>query len=338
MRRGTWRTASATCDDTPGGRRQTQSTTLIGLAEGIELFYSPLEKEYATYQTQGHPENWPIKSGRFRRHLTSLFFDRTGSVPGSQGLQDALDYLAARAYREGKERTLHLRVGEHDGALYLDLVNPAWQAVKITPDGVNLIDNPPVKFRRTRGMLALPVPVPGGSVAQLRRFVNVGSDNNWTLMLSWLFATFRPRGPYPVLAQYGEQGSAKSTTARVLRELIDPNEAGLRGQPRDERDLVIAANNSHVIAYDNLSVIPQWFSDGLCRLATGGGTEHGSCTRTTRRSSSRFSGPAWSTASRSWRGVLTSSTGRSPLTCHRSPPKIGGPKSSSGRSSIRRGR
>jgi putative DNA primase/helicase len=39
----------------------------------------------------------------------------------------------------------------------------------------------------------------------------------------------------------------------------------------EERDLVIAAHNSWVVAYDNLSGIPQWLSDALCRLATGGG-------------------------------------------------------------------
>ena len=45
----------------------------------------------------------------------------------------------------------------------------------------------------------------------------------------------------------------------------------MRTPPRDDRDLLIAANNSWVISYDNLSGIPPWLSDALCRLATGGG-------------------------------------------------------------------
>jgi hypothetical protein len=36
-------------------------------------------------------------------------------------------------------------------------------------------------------------------------------------------------------------------------------------------DLMIAAQNAHVQAYDNLSAMPEWLSDSLCRLATGGG-------------------------------------------------------------------
>lgn len=41
--------------------------------------------------------------------------------------------------------------------------------------------------------------------------------------------------------------------------------------PREDRDLFIAASNGHVLAFDNVSGLPAWISDTLCRLATGGG-------------------------------------------------------------------
>src|SRR5437868_13535290 len=84
-------------------------------------------------------------------------------------------------------------------------------------------------------------------------------------------AAFRPTGPYPILMLQGEQGTAKSTTTRILRSLIDPNVSPLRTVPRNERDLMIAATNSWAQCFDNLSHIPLWFADALCRLATGGG-------------------------------------------------------------------
>jgi hypothetical protein len=68
----------------------------------------------------------------------------------------------------------------------------------------------------------------------------------------------------------GEQGSAKTVLTKILRALIDPNAAPTRAPPREERDLMIAANNGHVLAYDNLSGLPSWLSDALCRLASGG--------------------------------------------------------------------
>jgi hypothetical protein len=73
------------------------------------------------------------------------------------------------------------------------------------------------------------------------------------------------------LCLHGEQGSAKSTTARVLRSLIDPNTAPIRAEPRDTRDLAIAANNGWMVCLDNISSMPRWLSDALCRLSTGGG-------------------------------------------------------------------
>src|SRR5262249_25003092 len=112
--------------------------------------------------------------------------------------------------------------------------------------------------------------VRGGRLSELHPFVNVAAED-WPLLVGWLLAALRGRGPYPVLALHGEQGTAKTTTVRVLRELVDPNEVDVRAQPRDDRDLMLAARNGHVLAFDNLSHLPDWLSDAFCRIATGGG-------------------------------------------------------------------
>jgi hypothetical protein len=130
---------------------------------------------------------------------------------------------------------------------------------------------PPVRFRRTKGMLALPIPERGGSIQKLRAFLNVRSDADFVLAVAWALAVLGGRGPYPVLVLSGEQGSAKSTFTAILRALLDPNTAPLRALPSKDRDLFIAANNAHLLAFDNVSGLPFWLSDTLCRLATGGG-------------------------------------------------------------------
>jgi hypothetical protein len=75
-----------------------------------------------------------------------------------------------------------------------------------------------------------------------------------------------------VIALSGEHGTAKSTFSKILRAILDPNTAPVRSLPSNDRDLFIAASNCHLLAFDNLSVLPQWISDTLCRLATGGGS------------------------------------------------------------------
>ena len=105
----------------------------------------------------------------------------------------------------------------------------------------------------------------------MRAFVNLASDADWRLVVSWLLAALRPTGPYPVLVVYSEQGSAKNSLVRALLCLVDPNTAALRTTSREERALIIAATNGWVVALDNLSYLSDWLSDALCRLATGSG-------------------------------------------------------------------
>jgi hypothetical protein len=69
----------------------------------------------------------------------------------------------------------------------------------------------------------------------------------------------------------GEQGSAKSTIARLLIDLIDPSTIPLCTSPRSERDLFISASKTRVLSFDNLSGISDQLSDAFCRVATGGG-------------------------------------------------------------------
>src|SRR3974390_724986 len=129
---------------------------------------------------------------------------------------------------------------------------------------------PPVRFRRTPGMLPLPVPERGGSIETLRSFLNLPSGDGFVLIVAWLLAALRAGGPYPLLAISGEQGSAKTVLSKILKALVDPNAAPVRALSREQRELMIAANNSYLLAFDNLSGLPHWLSDALCRIATGG--------------------------------------------------------------------
>jgi hypothetical protein len=253
--------------------KATQSELLLRCANGAELFHTPAGDAYATIPVADHLETHPIKAKGFRRWLVREFYRNYGRPPGAQALQDALGLLEAQAEFDGAQREVHVRVAGHDGAIYVDLANDSWEAVEIKAGSWQVVSSAatPVRFRRPRGMLPLPVPVRGRTVDELRRFVNVSDDGAWRLLVAWLVQALRPSGPYPVLLLQGEQGSAKSTAERLLRALVDPSTAPLRTTPRNEHDLYIAATSAWVIALDNISNLPPWLSDAFCRLATGGG-------------------------------------------------------------------
>jgi hypothetical protein len=258
-------------DGNTSGRGPKQADILIGLAQSADLFHAPDDTGFADLDIDGHRETWPIRARGFRRWLARRFFEATDGAPSSEALQSALNVIEGRAHFDAPERTVHIRVGGLDDRLYLDLGDETWRAVEIDSAGWRLIDNPPVRFRRAAGMLPLPVPLPGGSVETLRSFLNLRCDSDFVLVVAWALAVLRDSGPYPVIVLSGEQGSAKSTFSAILRALLDPNTAPLRALPRGDRDLLIAANNGHVLAFDNVSGLRAWISDTFCRLATGGG-------------------------------------------------------------------
>jgi hypothetical protein len=104
----------------------------------------------------------------------------------------------------------------------------------------------------------------------VRPFLNV-RESDFVLVVAYLLAALRPQGPYPVLVLYGEQGTAKTNIIRRLRSLVDPNSVATSSLPAGARDVFVAANNTHVQGFENVSKLTDSLSDVLCRLATGGG-------------------------------------------------------------------
>ena len=208
--------ADAVVSDGEREERKSQATQLVELAASAELFHDPDHEAFARFSVETHFEVAAVRSRHFRRWLARLFYLAVAKAPSAQAMQDAIGVLDGKAVFEGPERTVHVRMAEHDGKIYLDLCDESWQVVEVSTTGWRVIDESPVAFRRAKAMLPLPIPVTGGSVIELRRFVHM-VDGEWTLFVAWLVAAFRPKGPYPVLDIQGEHGSGKSTACRMAQ-------------------------------------------------------------------------------------------------------------------------
>lgn len=248
---------------------------LVALVEETaELLHTPEGDAYARIQCgdEGaqHAEIWALNSTGFREWLAATFYATSQRTAREASLKDAINTLTGIAKHEGAEAVVWLRVAEHDGRYYLDLCDAQWRAVEIGPDGWQVLDHPPVLFRRTQTMRPLPEPVRGGDLDRLWRSVNVPEEAR-PLVLAWLLETLRPGTPYPVLEIIGEQGSGKSDTCERLRRLSDPNAINLRAAPKSIEDVFVAARNNGMVALNNLSHLTAPMQDALCTLATGGG-------------------------------------------------------------------
>jgi hypothetical protein len=224
-----------------------------------------------------------ITSTEFRNFLTHKYVELTnGKAPSAGLVTSAITLLQTNAeiqerdrvvVRLASERTV-LR-GTEQECLYLDLDNRDGTVMMITKDGWFPGDDPDrFLFRHPKHMAALPEPLRGGSLEELRQFLNLPDDDAWLLYQGFLLMVFNPFDVVtePILLLNGPPGSAKSTTARLTSNLVDPSTSPsghLRAMPKDERDLLIATNNTILPVFDNVSRLNPWLSDAFCRLATG---------------------------------------------------------------------
>jgi hypothetical protein len=259
--------------------RPSQADALVKLARSdVKLFHDG-DTAYGILKLGRHSEVRPLLSKALRDWLFKAYFEQEKKAPSSEAVRAAINTLAGFARfgpkgQPAEEHKVFVRLAESAGKIYLDLADEHWRTVEVDADGWRLIDDPAaygVYFRRPRGMLPLPAPERGRTIHDLRKFVNIADHRDFVLLVAWLIAAYRPRGPYPILVLNGEQGSAKTGTSRCLRSLVDPNLSSVRAEPKDVGDLMIAAVNGWVVALDNLSHLPPWLSDALCRLSTGGG-------------------------------------------------------------------
>ena len=206
----------------------------------------------------------------FRRKLSSLYFDIHHQAPGGAALTDALAVLEGKAEHADRE-PVALRIADAGPqSVVLDLARPDGRCVVVDAGGWHLVERSPVLFRRTSLTGPLPAPARGGSLDPLAELLNV-DESRFRLIVAWLVAALIPGIPHPILALVGEQGTAKTTAGRLVMSLVDASPAPVRTPPKEMRSWAAMAAASWVVFIDNVSSIPAWFSDTLCKAVTGDG-------------------------------------------------------------------
>lgn len=248
---------------------QNQREKLLCLASECQLFHDATGRAYALLPGQNGSACFDLGGTDFEDWLRCEALERLRLTVTSGLLSEVVATLKASARVHGELRDVFLRVGQKDGRLYLDLGGPDWRCVEMSAEGWRVVSDVPVLFRRVPGMLAIPEPVAGGELRMLRPFVN-GDDDAFQLVLAQLLCSLHPGIGYPVLLVHGEEGSAKSTLLRIIKKLVDPHVVDLSRPPGDARDLAVAADNTWLMPFDNMSKMSQAMSDAICCLSTGG--------------------------------------------------------------------
>jgi hypothetical protein len=176
--------------------------------------------------------------------------------------------LEGKAYHEGNCITLYNRVAKVADTIFYDLGDNE-RVVRIDSNDWEIITDSPIKFRRFSHQLPQVIPVRGGQLSAILKYINITEPKAQLLFLTYIVTAFIPDIPRPILVHTGDQGAAKSTGMRVARSFIDPSKAELLVLPTDILELALAANHHYCLYFDNLSGLPDQYSDAPCRLATG---------------------------------------------------------------------
>ncbi len=262
--------------DAKGGsrrRRIPQRDELLKYLDAVELWHDDADKAYATFPVGRHREHAPIRSSRFRHWLILKYLDDNESAPGKAAMDECLNAAEAIAVGKGKRYTAFIRVAEHRSRVFLDLCDDEWRAIECTRNGWTIIEDVPVKFVRRDGMLPLPIPEcvteQRSGIEELRGLFGNLSQEHFALVVTWVMSCVKDTGDFPILMVHGESGSGKSVLTKLLMDLVDPRNEKALSIPKDDRALIVLAKQTWSIGFENLSHIPSWLSDAMCRLASG---------------------------------------------------------------------
>ena len=254
-------------------KRPSQADRLVALmeSEGVELFHDDLGDGFARVPVGGHRELWRCRGKDFKRWVAGRFWQSEQKAANSEAVTAALNVVEAMARFEGEEHRLANRVARADDTIWYDLSDREWRAAKIMPGSWEIVADPPILFRRYSHQRHQPEPERGGDLRDLLQFVNISDESQRLLLLVYVVCCFVPDIPHPIPVLHGPQGSAKTTLFRMLRRLVDPSAIEVLSFPRDATQLVQQLSHHWAPYYDNITALPGWTSDVLCRAVTAEG-------------------------------------------------------------------
>jgi hypothetical protein len=216
-----------------------------------------------------------VRSADSRQRLADAFFLLNGRLPSAHALRYSIDCIEALA-SHAEIHPVHLRISEHapecdNHVLHIDLANPRGESISITPDGWTIETSATTQFRRSPAALPLPTPEPDphASLEPLRALLNIPSDQDWLRTQMWLLSALNPAGPYPVLVLEGPATSGKTVAAKMLRALIDPDEAAVSPLLNSQKAIFEHALRNRVVAFDNVARLSPQKNAAVCMISSG---------------------------------------------------------------------
>ena len=258
-----------------GGDGKSDMVLEVAQANCKEIFIDEYKAAHAAVMINDRLEVLPIADERFKNWLRKIVRKEYQMIVGTSVIDEAVNQLTADAYFDGNKRNLGLRFAkskDDEFKWYYDLTNDNWHFIEVTADGWKTVNNQ-IIFRRFNHQVPQVSPEKNYSVDIIDQFMELLNvkDEDRLLLKCYIISLFIPDLPKAVLMVHGEQGTAKSMLQELIIMLVDPTLTKVLTPPKKTEELIQQVSKYAVTYYDNLSRIPEWISDLLCRAVTGSG-------------------------------------------------------------------
>ena len=223
---------------------------------------------------EGNHQALPIGRKQTNKFLRQLYAAQSGNRLKPNNLKAINEELIEHAELSGDVRDVWYRVASFENGIVLDFGDDRHACIEIKDGKVEIItEGSETFFYRTHGMRTYVLPADRGDLALIDKYLNLHPTDRVLLKAYLTYTLARAKVPetnYVILVLQGDQGSSKSLLCRIIQLLIDPSDIGVQTFPKNAKDLAIAAQNAHLLMYDNMRIAPPPMADNLCKASTGG--------------------------------------------------------------------
>jgi hypothetical protein len=242
-----------------------------GLKIPLPIVLGNDNQAYAVIVEDGNKSVIRINSKKFETIVYS-YANKQGIRLTSYDVKTTCEQLTATAELKASVTPIWSRVAPSKNGIEIDAGN---YRIVVTAGNVE-VDHVGSNNLFYKNPVSLPMvrPVSAGNIGLLKKYMNL-SKSDLTLLIAWISYTLaHPKiktSKFLILVIHGDQGSGKSFACEnIIIPLIDPSVVGIQVFPSNVKDFTIAAQNSHVLCYDNMRNFKHKMADILCMASTGG--------------------------------------------------------------------
>lgn len=241
------------------------------IENSMDIFHDKDKKTYATIDFNNCIRTLEICDEELSDIIRLLHLKQTNSVASKKSIKSFCEELSLKAKYYNPTKDVYQRFAHINGNIYIDLCDDKGTIIEISKSGWTTTVKSPVKFIRHSSMQQLPTPKRGGNITNLLNYLNISSENDGLLALTWLLVSTIHSIPRPILLLYGPPGACKTSALTAIRGLIDPTSPMCSYPSRTIKDSISYISSNAIPSLDNITNLSKEMENLLCMTTTGEG-------------------------------------------------------------------